>query len=513
MGREFRLMGRDLKSLPIKPPRKVRRNMAAVLPKPQQGTRDPKKAKFTVKIGFIPSNWESWDGGGWGGKMRDRCVAVLQQIPGLELVAPPKEMTGDGCVSTVEQAKEVLDYFKREDIKGILLGNMTFGHEVSAVGTLVNGLSPDLPILHFCTRSGPIDEEGHRSTDNWCGQFMTTSALKRRGRKFVHIHTCNPEDDYFKTSVETFARAVNAIARFRYAKFGQLGIRPQLFESQCYSETALQKHFGQMVVPMDLDAVFQRVEAVSPNDPEVKQVISEITEGVEMREITDESLVNMARYEVAVVRIAEELDVQALAANCWRGVQERFGISVCSSFGRLNDRGIITACESDLLGAVSMWAVYCAALGEHKPDFIDWTDLHPTEPNVWLAWHCGNAAPSLCNPNCRPKMYRNERMIQWNPNCYGAVEFLLRTGPVTCSRLVEYDGEFTMFFGTGEVVDIPPFVRGGYGWVKVNDVFDWEDKLVNYGIIHHGTLIHDPKVADALEMFCKFLDIQAVRGA
>jgi hypothetical protein len=78
---------------------------------------------------------------------------------------------------------------------------------------------------------------------------------------------------------------------------------------------------------------------------------------------------------------------------------------------------------------------------------------------------------------------------------------------------VEYDGEFTMFFGTGEVVDIPPFVRGSYGWVRVKDVCDWEDKIVESGIIHHGTLVHDPVVADAMELFCRFLDIKPVRGA
>jgi L-fucose isomerase-like protein len=89
----------------------------------------------------------------------------------------------------------------------------------------------------------------------------------------------------------------------------------------------------------------------------------------------------------------------------------------------------------------------------------------------------------------------------------------MKEGPVTCSRLVEYDGEFTFFFGTGEVVNVPPFIRGAYGWVKVNDVFDWESKMVENGVIHHGTLIHDAKVADALEMFCTFLGIKAVRGA
>lgn len=472
----------------------------------------------TVKIGFIPSNWEAWDGstatGRWAGPMRDRCIAALAGVPGLELISPPKEMTGDGCVSDVVQARKVLEYFRDQRIQGILLGNMTFGQEVSAVGTLVDGLSPELPILHFATRSGPIGTDGSRSTDTWCGQFMTTSALKRRGRIFTHLRTCNPEEPQFRQSVAVFTRAVNAIARFRHARFGQLGTRPALFESQVWNEQQLQKQFGQMVVPMDLDTVLNRVETTNADDPEVRRTEGEIRA---MASRIDEDrpgdLLMQARYEVALKRIVAELDVQAIAVNCWTRLQERFGISACSTFARLNDQGLITACEVDVLGAITMWAIYQLGLGLTPPDFIDWTDMHPSQENVWLAWHCGNAAPSLCAKGCKQRLTRNERMIQWCPTCHGALEQRLRNGPVTCGRLVEYDGKFSFFFGRGEVVDIPPFVRGAYGWVKVADLGDWEDKMVEHGVIHHGVLIHDPLVAEALPLFCRFLGIQAVQGA
>jgi L-fucose isomerase-like protein len=244
------------------------------------------------------------------------------------------------------------------------------------------------------------------------------------------------------------------------------------------------------------------------------KIVEEIKAGAEIGDVyTEQSLINQARYELSLIRIAKELDVSAIAVNCWTQIQERYGISACSTYGRLNEKGLITACEVDLLGAVSMWIMYCSTLGEAKPDFIDWTDLHPTEENVWLAWHCGNAASSLCAEGCKKNLVRNERMIQWCPNCHGALEFMLKPGPVTCSRLVEYNGEYTIFTGTGEIVDIGPFVKGAYGWVKVKDVFDWENKMIDNGIIHHGTIIHDPKVADALEMFCKYLGIKFVRGA
>jgi L-fucose isomerase-like protein len=472
---------------------------------------------FKTKIGFLPSNWESWDGsefsGKWAGKMRDRCIAVMETVPGMKLVVPPKEMTGDGCVSDQDQAKLVLEYFKKENIQGLIIGNMTFGMEV-AVGYILSGINKDMPILHFATRSGPIAPNGSRSTDTWCGQFMTASAIKRRGFTFVHINTCNPEDQYFKDKIEMFIRAVCAVSRFKGARFGQIGARPTLFESQFWSEENMQKNFSQMVIPMDLATAFARLDAISPEEPEVKRIVKEIVDDAEISdEYTDQSIINQARYELSLERIAKELDVNAIAVNCWTQIQERYGISACSTYGRLNEKGLLTACEVDLLGAVSMWVVYCAALGEAKPVFIDWTDLHPTEENIWLAWHCGNAASSLCAEGCTKKLVRNERMIQWVPQCHGALEFRLKEGLVTCARLVEYEGQYTMFFGTGEIVDIPPFVRGAYGWVKVNDVFDWENKMVENGIIHHGTLIHDPKVADALEMFCKYLGIKAVRGA
>jgi L-fucose isomerase-like protein len=476
-----------------------------------------KKNMLKTKIGFLPSNWESWDGsafsGKWAGRMRDRCVPVLMEIPGLDLVVPSHEMTQDGCVSDVDEGKGALALFKSEDIQGLIIGNMTFGMEV-AVGTVLNGLRKDLPILHFATRSGPIAPDGSRSTDTWCGQFMTASAIKRRGFTFIHINTCNPEDDYFKNRIASFTRAICAVSRFKGAKFGQIGTRPQLFESQFWSEENMQKQFSQMVVPMDLATAFSRLDDIASNDPEVLAIVKDIVDNAEIGdEYNDQSIINQARYELSLQRIAKELDVSAMAVNCWTQIQQKYGISGCSTFGRLNDKGLITACEVDLLGAVTMWAVYCAALGDSVPDFIDWTDLHPSEENVWLAWHCGNAAPSLCAAGCAKKLMRNERMIQWCASCHGALEFKLKSGPVTCARLVEYDGIYTLFVGTGEIVDMEPFVRGSYGWVKVNDVFDWENKMVEHGIIHHGVLIHDPLVADALVMFCTYLGIRCVRGA
>ena len=467
---------------------------------------------LSTKIGFAPSNWEDWNGGNYAETIRDRCVEVLRSIPGLDLVVPSKELTHIGCVSSIEDAKKVIELFRREDIQGLIIGNMDFGMEV-AVGALLNGIRKDMPILHFATRSAPYLPNGSRMTDTWCGQFMTTAAIKRRGFRFVHIRTCNPEDEYFQEHVELFARSVCAISRFERLKIGQLGTRPQVFESQVWNEQAMQKRFRQMVVPMDLDTVHTRIEAIDPKDPEVQRVVRELYGMAEVSEQTEESMINLARTEVGYRKIATELDVSALAIACWTRIEERLHVDPCVVLGRLVEQGLMAGDEVDVYGTMTMVVFHSAALGAAKPHFIDWTDLHPEKPNVWLAWHCGNAPISACAANSRPKLVRNERMVQWCETCHGALEFRLKDGPVTCGRLVEYDGEFCMFYGSGAVIDIPPFVRGAYGWVQVNDVYDWEKKLVECGVYQHGVLIHDPKVAKAMDWFCTFAGIKAVQGA
>jgi len=462
-----------------------------------------------VRIGFIPSHRAPFDER-WGAQMRARCVKAMAGVPGLELVAPTERLTEKGMVRNLAEARKVLELFRERGVVGAMVGGMTFGHETSAVGMVIANLPAGTPVLHFATK-GQVNEDGRRPSDSWCGQFMITSALKRRGIVFEHIPTCFPEEAIFRQGVERFTRACAAQQAFRGARIGQIGARPEEFESVWWDEASLQRDFSQTVVPIDLADAFMRLDGVPANDAAVRRAAKQIAEGIEVPRGAQEAVTTLARMEVALLRLAREKDLDALAVNCWDQVQKRYGICVCSVLGRLGDQGVPCACEVDVYGAATMIAARAAGLDQTAPHFIDWTELHPQRKNVWLAWHCGNAPRSLCDADCRACIMEHS-IIPITPS-WGTLEFRERTGPVTCCRLVEYDGWFTMFIGQGEVVNIPPKVRGSYAWVKVTDVMDWEQKLVENGIIHHGVMIHDPAVADALESFCRFNGIEVIRGA
>ncbi len=274
------------------------------------------------------------------------------------------------------------------------------------------------------------------------------------------------------------------------------------------------RNFSQVLVPVDLATAYERMDALTAENPEVQRIAKEIRGGADL--ITDEtpnSIVNQARFERMLVELAEEYHCNTIASSCWESLQHRYGIAACSTFSRLNSQGYSVGCEVDVMGAITMSIMNSCALGMIPADFIDWTDLHPTEPNVWLAWHCGQCSLRAVRQQQQDPPDDERAPGLWGPYCYGSMEFRMKDGPVTCARMVEYDGKYSIFYGTGESIDIGPMTRGAYAWIKVNDVADWEQKMIEVGCVHHGVLIHDAKVADALAMFCKFMGIEAVRGA
>ena len=64
---------------------------------------------FKTKIGFLPLNWDVWDVDNWGEQMRDRCIASMEKIEGIEIIVPSKDLTKSGCVGEdLEEAEKAL---------------------------------------------------------------------------------------------------------------------------------------------------------------------------------------------------------------------------------------------------------------------------------------------------------------------------------------------------------------------------------------------------------------------
>ena len=243
-------------------------------------------------------------------------------------------------------------------------------------------------------------------------------------------------------------------------------------------------------------------------------MMADIRNGFAEVTVSDSYLLNAAKLELALAEFWTSNRLSAMAVQCWPSVQRMMDISVCSTFGRLTDQHMLTACEADVLGALAMLVNYQAALGETVPHFIDWTIQHRENPNWLLTWHCGNAPLCLAKaPDKTALRSRNdmtgERPVEEHDPMAGLAQFQIKPGVVTFCRLAEYDNQWKMLITTGKIVPSDERLAGTWSWVEVKDHDRLYRTLVEEGFIHHASMIHGDQTKALLEA-CKFLDIQPV---
>lgn len=460
-----------------------------------------------LKIGFIPAHREPFDEE-WAAKMRRRCLDVFSHYPLIDIIVPDERLTKGGCVRDDNEAEKVVALFKEKDIDGVIIGTMTFGDEVSALA--VASAFRDKPILLFGTKEGPFTADGNRRSDSFCGTLSISSGLHRRQIPFIFGGIVFPEEKNFKNIIADFSR-ICAIARgFIGARIGLVGPRPERFETCIFSEDQLMRKFQQRVVPIDLADIMGRADA-QKDSPAIKKIIKNIKDQSDASSINAETIQKIVGLEDALEQFAVEKGLSVLGIQCWTAMQSVYGLSPCYAMGRLTDKGIMTACEVDIYGALTMLMQYLALLGETVPHFIDWTIKHQNKENIFLAWHCGNGPPSLvCNPGNISLKYHSILGPSLGINCsMGTGEFQLKPGVVTLSRLQEHDGKFKMLIARGKIIPSQQKLRGSWSWVEVPDLDVLYATLVKQGFTHHASLIHGD-CCQALESACEILGIEAV---
>jgi len=461
-----------------------------------------------IKIGFVPSHRVPFDER-WAVEMRARTLKALSSIQGLEVVVPDENLTQNGLVRDDEDAEKTVRLFKDEEIAGVIMGTMTFGDEISAV--TVAASFPERPILLFGTKEGPFTPEGGRRSDAFCGTLSISSGLHRRKIPFVFAGICFPEEQVFLEAVANFVRVCAITKGFRGAKIGLVGPRPDRFETCAFNEAAMIKQFGQRVVHVSLVDIFHEAEGLSDDNPSVQKILREMKKQADTSAISEESLKKIAKLEHVLKRFAEEKKLAGMGIQCWTAIQEMYGVSPCLAMGRLTDQGIMASCEVDIYGALTMLVQYLAALKKTPPHFIDWTIQHQEQENVFLAWHCGNAPPSLVCEGCQITV-RHQSVLgdMLGPErSQGTGEFQLKPGLVTICRLVEYDGKFKMLITKGRIKESAQKLLGSWSWVEVPDLASLYGTLITEGFIHHASMIHGD-YAQAIIDSCKFLGIETV---
>ncbi len=462
-----------------------------------------------VKIGFVPLHRVPFDDE-WGRELKHKLIEAMSSTGVADLVYPDESLTEKGLVRNDDEAKKVVSLFKEKGVQGIAMGTVTFGEELA--GATVAEAFKGYPMAVFGTEEPPQLEGGFRRSDSFCGTLSLSSALTRRKIPFVFFGIVKPDDLSFKEKFEDFARATAVVSRLRNARLGLLGPKPSPFETVTINEAKMAEKFGQRVTNVTLMEVVERAKAIKDDDPRVQDLLKDYQKIFSnFSQAPSEAVKKVAKLEIVMREIRDQGNYDGMAVRCWNEIEQYYGIAPCFAMGRMTGEGVMTACESDIYGTLSMMAQYEASLESTPPHFVDWTIKNPNDPNAFLAWHCGNAPVSLAHEGS-PIQFSYQSVLfrtLGKESSYGTAEFRLKPGPVTITRINEYDGEFKMFITRGEIVDEPGEFRGDWSWVRLKDLDAAYRKMVEEGFVHHASIIHGDYV-EALREACLFLGIRPV---
>ncbi len=96
----------------------------------------------------------------------------------------------------------------------------------------------------------------------------------------------------------------------------------------------------------------------------------------------------MAKLGAVIDGWMKETDCTISAIQCWTSLEEYFGVVPCTIMSMMSENLFSSACEVDIVGVVSMYAL---ALASETPSaLLDWNNNYGDDPDKAVCFHCSN---------------------------------------------------------------------------------------------------------------------------
>jgi L-fucose isomerase-like protein len=359
-----------------------------------------------------------------------------------------------GGVESHADAAKCADLFKqhRDEIDGILVSLANFGDEKGVTDAIkMSGLNVPVLVQAYPDDLGQLGVTRRR--DAFCGKISVCNNLVQSGIKFTLTkqHVSSPLSGEFRADLDTFVRTCRVVKGLRDARLGAVGARPGAFNTVRYSEKILERN-GVSVTTVDLSEVLGETERLSENDPAVRAKLEEIRDYAPAPGVPLEKLIQMAKIGVVLSRWIEANSLDATAIQCWTSVQQNIGCNVCTVMSMMSERFMPSACEVDVTGVLTMYAMQLAA--GSPAAIVDWNNNYGNEEDKCALFHCGNWAKSFL-PDIKIGTAPILGSTLGEENTYGALEGRTPAGPLTYGRITtaDLDGSIRAYIGEGELTD------------------------------------------------------------
>ncbi len=391
-----------------------------------------------------------------------------------------------GGVETFAEAQKCAALFKQhaDTIDGILVVLPNFGDEKGVAETIkLSGLNVPVLIQAYPDDLDKMDVVNRR--DAWCGKISVCNNLYQFGIKYTLTtkHVAAPADKTFINDLGNFIAVCRVVKGMRKVRIGAVGARPGGFNTVRYSEKILQRN-GISVITVDLSEILGNANRLNADDKVVKEKLEKIQAYTPTGKTPGDRLIQIAKLDVVLADFMEENFLDASAIQCWTSLQKNYGCNVCTSMSMMSENMLPSACEVDVTGTLSMYAMQLA--GGSPSALVDWNNNYADDDTKCVLFHCGNWAKSFL-PDIQISTAPIIGTSVGTENTYGALEGRTPASPLTYGRISTDDckGIIKAYVGEGELTNDTLNTFGNRAVAQINNLQGLMQYVCRNGFEHH----------------------------
>jgi L-fucose isomerase-like protein len=421
---------------------------------------------------------------------RKKALAKLEKM-GFGYVILPERETPTGNIEGYEDAVKCASYFKKnaDIIDGILVILPNFGDELGVVNTIkYSGLNVPVLVQACDDDNDKVDVKSRR--DAFCGKISVCNNFYQYGIKYTDTiyHTYSLDSKEFETDLLKFAGICRVVKGLNGLRVGAIGTRPIGFQTMRVSEKLLQK-YGITVVPVDMSEIIAAANKIDDNDPAVTQKVKDIQNYGSCSLVSKSKVAKQARFGLAVENWIFENNIDISALQCWESLEKNYGCAACVTMSMMSEKLMPSACEVDVAGVISMYALALAA--QAPSAILDWNNNYAEDRNKVVCTHCSNYPKSFFQNEIEIGSLDVLGTVLGSEDTFGAVKGKVAPGKLTYFRISTDDarGRIKSYLGEGIITDDPYGMDGGIAVCEINEL----QKLMKYvcknGYEHHVAMV------------------------
>jgi L-fucose isomerase-like protein len=432
-----------------------------------------------------------------------------------QIVTLSDQATQFGSIESVQDARLAADQLRahRDQIDGIIVSLPNFGDERAVANTL-RWAELDVPVLihAFPEATGKMGLSDRR--DSYCGKISLCNNLRQYGVKFTltNEHVVDPESQSFQSDLDRFAGICRVVGALKHLRLGVIGARPAAFNTVRFSEKLLERS-GISVETIDLSEIIHRATNLDDQEPGLDEKITEIESYLADNRTPPEAMLRMAKLGLVIDRWMDDQQLAASAVQCWTALEEIYGVVPCTLMSMMSDRLLPSACETDIMGAVSMLALSAAA--NAPAAIVDFNNNYQDQQDKCVLFHCSNFPRELLN--LEPSGSLPGSLITYHDilseglgkdRSWGIIAGRLAAGPYTYCRISSDDlnGSIKAYAGQGSMTDDPLDTFGGFGVFEIPDLNGLMQFICRNGFEHHVSIALDHTASVLEEAFRNYLN-------